>query len=100
MRWEWDDNGDGRVAQLWHLRERMSRSDHVGYSKWYQGRATLLSREVFPPLLRVLNPKGPDDISPLARTVYDVLQEDSPVSTKILKARVELQGRSNEGLYN
>ena len=47
MRWEWDDNGDDRVARLWHLREELSRSKKVVYAKWLNGRATFFSREVF-----------------------------------------------------
>lgn len=41
MRWEWDSNGDNRVGELWVLREELSRSGQVIYSKWYQNRASL-----------------------------------------------------------
>src|SRR4051812_27586425 len=54
MRWEWDDDGDSKVADLWHLREQLSRSREVVYSKWYQGRATLFSFECFVALLSFL----------------------------------------------
>ncbi|HMN67936.1 MAG TPA: hypothetical protein PKC28_05290, partial [Bdellovibrionales bacterium] len=40
MRWEWDAGSDNRVAELWYLREELSRSRKVVYVKWYQGRAT------------------------------------------------------------
>src|SRR4051812_17327021 len=54
MRWEWDESGDDRVADLWHLRERLSRSGEVVYAKWFQGRATFFSREVFTAFLTLL----------------------------------------------
>lgn len=42
MHWEWDDAGDKRVADLWHLREELSRSgERVVYTKWFQNRAGL-----------------------------------------------------------
>ena len=99
MRWEWDQGGDTRVSDLWILREELSRSRKVIYSKWYQGRATFLSEEVFTDLLSYLRPNE------LALTVesqqmLDILTSDSPLSTKQLKAAVELEGRLLEPLFN
>ena len=37
MRWEWDETGDNNVAELWQLRERLSISNQVVYSKWFRG---------------------------------------------------------------
>ena len=51
MKWEWNEDSDPRVAQLWHLREQLSTSREVIYSKWYQGRATFFSLEAFQHLL-------------------------------------------------
>lgn len=100
MRWEWDQDGDTRVSDLWILRERLSRSDQLVYAKWYQGRATLISFELFPALLRLMNPDGPEGhLTRTAQSIYETLEEDSPLSTKALKQRVELVGRSNEGHY-
>src|SRR4051812_11251728 len=59
MVWEWDENGDTRVSDLWHLREKLSKSGLLVYGKWFRGRATLMSLEVFPALLRSLNPTFP-----------------------------------------
>src|SRR5262245_39894917 len=53
MRWEWDENGDDRVSRLWHLREELSRSGRVVYGKWFRGRATFFSRDLFRALLSV-----------------------------------------------
>ncbi|MBI4403014.1 MAG: hypothetical protein HY537_02565 [Deltaproteobacteria bacterium] len=87
MLWEWDETADGKVVQMWHLRERLSRSDRVVYSKWFSGRATFLSREVFVALLNGLhhgNPAFPQ-LSGRARLLLDRLLEDSPQSSKTLK---------------
>ncbi len=102
LRWEWDDSGQSEVFELWHLRERLSRSGRVIYTKWWQGRATLISREMFPALLRALNPELPrvHGLSFVAREVLDLLLEDSPISTKHLKKLADLQGRENEARYN
>ncbi len=101
MRWEWDDNGDGRVGELWMLRERLSTSNQVIYSKWYRGRATLMSFEVFAAILRLTNPSLPtaSGLTSIAREILDLLEEDSPVSTKQLKKMTELRGRSLEATY-
>src|SRR4051794_5592646 len=51
MVWDWGDESHNKIADVWHLREELSRSRKVVYSKWYQGRATLFSFEVFVNLL-------------------------------------------------
>ena len=101
MVWEWDENGDSRVADLWHLREKLSKSGQLVYAKWFRGRATLISREVFPALLRSLNPNLPEaqGLSFNAREILDLLEEDSPLSTKQLRKLADLQGKENEPRY-
>lgn len=98
MVWAWDEGADNKVGQLWHLREELSRSGQVVYAKWYQGRATFFSKEVFVALLAWLKPQRP--LSSNSRNILEVLEQDSPISTKEIKAAVDLQGRSLEGLYN
>jgi hypothetical protein len=87
MRWVWDENGDNRVVHLWDLRERISRSNRVVYSKWYQGRATFLSREVFTALLGLFHEGDPSHpkLSRGARDLLDHLSDNSPQTTKVLK---------------
>jgi hypothetical protein len=101
MRWEWDQDGDTRVSDLWHLREQLSRSEKVIYGKWYRGRATLISFDLYVALLRLLNPDFPDvrGLSFAAREILDILEEDSPISTKQLKKLADLRGRDNEAAY-
>ena len=91
MRWEWDDSGDDRVARLWHLRAQLAASGSVVYAKWYQGRATFFSKQVFPKMVAALNPEGydPRRLSLHARNLYEILESDSPLSTKELRARLK-----------
>lgn len=101
MRWEWDDSGDNRVANLWHLREELSRSKRVIYAKWFRGRATLFSRELFTALLAVyMKQPGFSRLSRDARELLAFLQENSPQSTRQLKRQSNLLGRALEPTYN
>jgi hypothetical protein len=101
MRWEWDSGGDNRVAELWHLRERLSQSGKVVYGKWYRGKATLISLKLFTALIRAANPDLPEvrGLTREAREILDLLEEDSPLSTKQLKRLSGLTGRAAETLY-
>lgn len=98
MRWEWDDSGDSRVANLWHLREELSRSHKVVYSKWYQGRATFFSKELFVAILALLG--KPEGLSKGSLSLLQALEEESPLSTKVLKKKSKLQGQALEGTYH
>lgn len=102
MVWEWDQDSDHRVADLWHLREQLSSSGKVVYSKWYQGRATVIRKDLLPYLLRYLNPGFPaiDTISPEAHQMLSILLDNSPLSTKQLKAETGLQGKLFEADYH
>lgn len=101
MRWEWDSEGDNRVANLWHLRTELSESGKVVYAKWFRGRATVFSKEVYAAMLRRLGgvaalTRGlPDD----ARAILECLLTESPLSTKALKKKMKLEGRFNEKAY-
>jgi hypothetical protein len=102
MRWEWDEDGDNRVAGLWHLRADLSTTRKALYVKWYQGRATYLSRPLFTAMLAALNPEldSLPALSPLARKILSILEGESPLSTKELKRLAELKGRDNEAQFN
>lgn len=97
MRWEWDDGGDDRVARLWHLREAISRSGKAVYTKWYQGRATCFSLPTFTTLLAALGTE--ERFSPSAQALLQILEEDSPLSTKELKRRARMSGKDLERSY-
>ena len=100
MRWEWDENGDDRVPKLWHLREELSRSGRVIYTKWFRGRATFFSPKIFKALI-ALNQNSLDEktLSYEAKSILETLRLDSPLSTKVLKRAVGLHGRLNEASY-
>ena len=101
MRWEWDSDGDDRVGELWGLMKKLSDSREVVYSKWYQGRATFFSREVFTALVRLsLRNFDEPQLSRTAKSLLEALESDSPLSTKQLKAITELRGKDNERFYN
>lgn len=96
MRWSWDDDADPRVVGLWHLREQIARSRQVVYSKWFRNRAVFFSKRVFAAMLAKWMPRAMDDLSEEARTILDLLEEDSPLSTKELRKRAGLQGKMLE----
>lgn len=102
MRWEWDESGDNRVGEMWHLMKRLSDCRKVVYSKWYQGRATFFSRDLFTAMLAAFQKAGDLTRGLLheSQLLLEVLENDSPLSTKELKRMTELQGRENEAAYN
>lgn len=99
MRWEWDEGGDNRVGKMWMLMKELSTDTRVVYSKWYQGRATFLSRDVFPAVVRVFRDAELPPLSGSAAEILEILEMDSPLSTKHLKRAVDLQGKFNEPTY-
>lgn len=99
MKWEWDEDGDNRVAKLWHLREELSRSERVVYSKWYKNRATLMSLDLFQALSKILSEKK-SGLSFVSQEILDLLDQDSPISTRKIKEGVGLKGKEQERHYN
>lgn len=103
MRWEWDDEGDGRVFKLWHLRAELAESRQVIYTKWFQGRATVFRRNLFPYLYRALNKKDSNGklcfLSSGAERMLEALEDNSPLSTKQLKKDLGLVGSGNAAKY-
>lgn len=100
MRWEWNETSDDRVMRLWQVREELARSREVVYGKFYQNRATFFSKKVFTNLLAI---KGPWDYrppNPHSREVLDVLEMDSPLSTKQLKEATGLRGKMLESTFH
>jgi len=102
MRWEWDESGDDRVARLWHLRTELSLCKEVVYSKWWKGRATFFSRDVFQALLVELAfpEQSRRSLSEEAQNLLRILEQESPLSTKALKKETGLRGRDHEGTYH
>lgn len=101
LRWEWDEDGDDRVMRMWQLMKSLSSQKEVVYSKWYQGRATFFSRSLFTALMTLRTERDCDErrLSLHAREILEVLQTDSPLSTKQLKKITDLQGKMFSGAY-
>jgi hypothetical protein len=102
MRWAWDQGADERVVKLWHLRERLASAREVVYTKWYKGRALFFSRELFTAMLAVLKEAGLGAAAALSsesRELLQLLQEDSPQSSKRLRRAAGLAGKHNESLW-
>jgi len=101
LKWEWDDDGDGRVFEMWTLMKNLSDCRDVVYSKWFQGRATFFSRPMFTAILAAFKQTHNLNMgmSETARLLLDQLEMDSPVSTRELKKRSDLQGRFHEPTY-
>lgn len=102
MVWDWNEDSDYKVADMWQLMKKLSDCRDVVYSKWYQGRATFFSRDLFAALLCLAGtariPRH--ELSETARILFEVLENNSPLSTKELKALTELRGKQNEAAYS
>ncbi len=99
MRWEWDDEGDSKVAALWHLRTELSQSRLVVYSKWYQNRATFFSRPLWCAMYKLSRQWKPQKWARESDEILEVLDSDSPLSTRQIKEAVNLQGKLLESTY-
>jgi len=101
LRWEWDGDGDHKVSDMWRLMKTLSDGREVVYSKWYQGRATFFSRELFVAILCLFlyQPSRMKNLSIESRKILEELESSSPLSTKDLKKLTELQGKLLEPLY-
>jgi hypothetical protein len=101
MKWSWDEDADPRVAELWHLRERLAHSSDVAYAKWFRGRATFFSLPVFHAILGRLEQAG-NVFAGLPHESVELmerLREISPRSTKLLRAEAGLRGKDFESLF-
>lgn len=100
MNWDWSASGSQAVPHLWHLRERLSRSGKVVYTKWYQGRATFFSKDLFTALLSfyLSDSDLKSTLSPHAAEILSVLEDSSPAGRRALKKRlIEEYGRELSG---
>jgi hypothetical protein len=101
MVWSWDSDADDRVAELWHLRERLARTHDVAYAKWFRGRATFFSLPIFHAVLGRISEAG-DIFAGLPRESHDILdllRDRSPMSTKEIRAAADLRGKECEALF-
>lgn len=101
MVWDWTDEAHSKVAEIWHLREELARSQKVVYAKWYKNRATFFSQEVFLYLLAYLESAQREKNLPRSsQEGLDCFRMDSPQSTKLFKENMGWQGKLMESHYN
>jgi hypothetical protein len=102
MVWDWNDDAAGPVHDMWGLMKQLSDCREVVYSKWYQGRATFFSRELFVAILCLCRRQydARRRLSSTARILFEVLENNSPLSTRKLKELTNLQGRLRETEYS
>lgn len=102
MRWDWSENADERVVKLWHLKVEISEERDVVYAKWFRGRATFFSRPLFMALLRVVGAIDckVDALDRDAKTLYQLLSDDSPQTSRMLRAAAGLEGKPSEAMFN
>lgn len=99
MRWDWSEDADPRVVDLWHLRTELSLCKDVVYTKWFKNRATFFSRPLFSALLRVRT-DGRPPLAEASQALYDQLLEDSPQTSRMLRAATGLFGKEYESAFN
>jgi hypothetical protein len=101
MVWSWDADADPRVAQVWHVRERLARTHDVAYAKWFRGRATFFALPVFHALLsRFETVRDPHrGLAREALEILEILRERSPLSTKEIRAAADLRGKAHEAIF-
>ncbi len=100
MVWEWTEDADERVNELWILREELSRSREVVYAKWFQGRATFFSKEIFVQMVSALESIKSSPKLQVAQEILEILRSNSPLSTKDLKSESGLAGRLLESTFH
>jgi hypothetical protein len=95
MQWSWDAEADPRVSAVWRLRTQLAQSREVVYGKWFRGRATFFSVALFSAMLATFAPWRREHAGETDELLR-LLEEDSPQSSKNLRALAGLQGREGE----
>ena len=99
MRWEWSDDGDDDVVRMWHLRKDLMESGQVYYGKLFRGRATVLSMPVFEATWSLTARRRQTALVGEAAELAEILEADSPQSTRQLRRGADLGGRENEARF-
>ncbi|HEX5658170.1 MAG TPA: hypothetical protein VFX59_13290 [Polyangiales bacterium] len=98
MHWAWDADADPRVSSVWILREQIARGRRVVYSKWFRGRAVFFSHALFGSMLSTRRPWQAER-SREASEILQVLEDDSPQSSKDLRRHAGLRGKESERVW-
>jgi len=82
---EWDDGADNRVAELWHFTRRAGSFSPGRLFEMVPRARTFFSKSVFQTMLALRRPFEPVLAMTEARSVLEILEENSPLSTKALR---------------
>lgn len=88
---EWDFTKP--VARAWDLKDALGEKRRAWYGRLIRGKATLVSREMLPPLFRLVGRRVPPAFPPEARAVFERLRSVGPMSTLRLRTSLRLHGR-------
>lgn len=101
MKWDWSEDADQRVVDIWHLKDELCFGQDVVYAKWFRGRATFFSKEIFVPVLRLLETTQVDEIyrNTHANDIYEELLDRSPQTPKLVGQAVDLSGSQSRSDY-
>lgn len=101
MRWDWSEDADPRVVDLWHLKDDLCVGRQVVYAKWFRGRATFFSRAIFAPILALLGTTRAEALrrNGNASRIYEELLDNSPQTPRRLRQAADLAGSHNRSDY-
>jgi hypothetical protein len=101
MKWDWSEHADPRIVDLWHLKDDLCHGRDVVYAKWFRGRATFFSREIFVPMLGLLGTTRSEaarhDVH--ARRIHEELLDNSPQTPKLVRQAADLSESDKRGDY-
>lgn len=102
MHWDWSEHADRRIEKMWHLKDELCEHRDVVYAKWFRGRATFFSKEIFPAFLRVLGTTQFDEVlqSRDGDAIYQQLLDNSPQTPSMLKEAVEMESEHNRARFD
>jgi len=101
MRWDWSEDADQRVVDLWQLKDDLCLGREVVYAKWFRGRATFFSRASFVPILALLGTTRAEALrrNATASRQYEELQDNSPQTPRRLQQADKMTGSHYRGDY-
>jgi predicted transcriptional regulator len=111
------ENGNGRaqrsyyLSYAWDIRQILPNHNSVYYGKIFKRRPSIVSREFFPYFFALTERTGVRDeykvehsqgkLSPLAKSVMDILMKNPPMTAKELRMALSAKGtKSVQGLEN
>lgn len=84
FRWDWSEAADPKLVELWWLKDDLARSKKVVYGRFFKAKPCFVSIKKFQLLLKntLVNI---DQLNALETFIYELLLENSPQSTRMIK---------------